>query len=296
MIRGGFQSQLEASISHAVSTLRAEIPSTCGDGAITRDEECDDGNAIAENCSYGERSCTVCGSGCTNVSGITSFCGDGRVDAEAGEHCDLGMVTGSDCVTTCAPTSSPSSTPSTTAPSTLQPTSTPTATRYVGTIRMPLQDTIGGYSTYWTNALRTTTRVRLRAPCHNPTIAIHQCACGDSTIQGSYYIMASNGSFVGEPSPFATHDVASDPTGQRWAGPTQMDNVVLQPSVYYHLAFQNEEGAGDMSNPSIYLDRNSRTVGIATFDDPRMDDPPGDSRGLPTDAGAWQNRWMIECH
>lgn len=61
---------------------------TCGDGIVDPGEECDDGNAETEACAYGDPSCTVCSAECATIAGATSWCGDGVVDASAGEECD----------------------------------------------------------------------------------------------------------------------------------------------------------------------------------------------------------------
>ena len=51
---------------------------TCGDGVIWNEgrgtENCDDGNAVSELCSYGQENCIVCGSTCREEAGETSFC------------------------------------------------------------------------------------------------------------------------------------------------------------------------------------------------------------------------------
>ncbi len=62
----------------------------------------------------------------------------------------------------------------------------------------------------------------------------------------------------------------------------------------YYLGFQNGTG-GDMSGPSVYEDSSARTIGPATFDDPRADKPGGTPRGLPTTTVSWQNRWQVDC-
>ncbi len=71
----------------------------CGDGVINElVEGCDDGNAVTEVCDYGLEACTVCAADCTEQAGITSICGDGHVDADAGEACDDGDANGTtDC-------------------------------------------------------------------------------------------------------------------------------------------------------------------------------------------------------
>ena len=50
----------------------------CGDGLVQAGVElCDDGNTETETCTYGEVSCAVCAADCQEISGDTSFCGDG---------------------------------------------------------------------------------------------------------------------------------------------------------------------------------------------------------------------------
>ena len=79
----------------------------CGDGTLQRancegfnncntaegaNEACDNGTDNGKtDCAYGETSCTVCTSSCTQTDGTeTSYCGDGKVDSENGEKCDDG--------------------------------------------------------------------------------------------------------------------------------------------------------------------------------------------------------------
>jgi len=63
---------------------------TCGDDVLDTGEACDDGNTTIEACAYGEEACTVCGSLCSFVPGITSLCGDGVV--QGFEECDDGAM------------------------------------------------------------------------------------------------------------------------------------------------------------------------------------------------------------
>ncbi len=63
---------------------------TCGDMVLQGEETCDDGNQITEDCAYGETNCQVCDSTCNLVPGNTSYCGDMRLDSNAGEACDDG--------------------------------------------------------------------------------------------------------------------------------------------------------------------------------------------------------------
>ena len=84
-----------------VETQRCNLDctdSTCGDGVlnVTANEECDDGNRQIESCEGGEISCVVCGSDCTEVSGlITYFCGDGVINGL--EQCDDGNTVIEQC-------------------------------------------------------------------------------------------------------------------------------------------------------------------------------------------------------
>ncbi len=63
---------------------------TCGDNVVQADEDCDDGDTIAEVCDYEVPSCEVCSATCQFEAGITSSCGDSIVHGEYGESCDDG--------------------------------------------------------------------------------------------------------------------------------------------------------------------------------------------------------------
>jgi len=67
-----------------------ECEAVCGDGQTLGDEECDDGNTSIETCDYGAAACTVCGTDCTFVAGLTQSCGDGT--QQANEACDDGIA------------------------------------------------------------------------------------------------------------------------------------------------------------------------------------------------------------
>ena len=71
----------------------------CGDGKKQNNEACDDGTGNGEtNCAYGETSCELCTTECTKISGATSYCGDGTVDAANNEACDDAFNNGrTDC-------------------------------------------------------------------------------------------------------------------------------------------------------------------------------------------------------
>ena len=71
------------------------VSSLCGDGVVDGLENCDDFNAITEDCPYGERSCTVCTEICIEGPGIVHFCGDEVLDAA--EACDEGFTPSQTC-------------------------------------------------------------------------------------------------------------------------------------------------------------------------------------------------------
>ena len=172
----------------------------------------------------------------------------------------------------------------------------PEVSDYVGVIEMPESGTINGYSGYWNcnGGMRTVIRVTLTENCTDPEIAIYQHSSADSSIQGSYYIMNESGTVL-DFTPFETHSNCN-PSGQGgWCTPQQFSGITLEAETAYWLAFQNGNGACDMSGPSVYTDSNARTVGIATFDQPRMDNPGSDTRGLPSTSVSWQNRWQLVC-
>jgi hypothetical protein len=61
-------------------------------------EQCDDGNAATETCTYGVASCVVCRQDCTVGAGLPgASCGDGVVNGANGETCDDGNVTTEAC-------------------------------------------------------------------------------------------------------------------------------------------------------------------------------------------------------
>ena len=71
----------------------------CGDNVQDSGEACDDGNTIIEACDYGDDACTVCGTTCTLVPGVTSLCGDGVVQEP--EECDNGDLNSLDTPDAC---------------------------------------------------------------------------------------------------------------------------------------------------------------------------------------------------
>jgi len=70
---------------------------TCGNGKLEPGEECDDGNFLIEECSYGLDSCIVCNDVCALVEGEVSFCGDYAVDIENNEECDNSNLDNKQC-------------------------------------------------------------------------------------------------------------------------------------------------------------------------------------------------------
>lgn len=90
-----FDSSFQAFDSNSVDQVtKEENPlvqvkaAVCGDGDKAPTEQCDDGNTVTEACTYGQQSCMVCNNQCQQVSGATSYCGDGQVDSINGEECD----------------------------------------------------------------------------------------------------------------------------------------------------------------------------------------------------------------
>ena len=136
---------------------------------------------------------------------------------------------------------------------------------------------------------RVATRLVLTQGCENPELAFYQHASADTSIHGSYYVMDAGGTMLAS-TPFETYSGCHD----CWLPHPNRLSVTMAAGTYY-LGFQNGTGMGDMSGPSIYLDASARTVGIATFDDPRADKPGADIRGLSPTSVGWQNRWRIDC-
>ncbi len=160
-----------------------------------------------------------------------------------------------------------------------------------GTIEMPATDTVNGYSHGEWSALncdgRVASRMVLTSGCTNPELALYQHADSDTSIHGSYYVMDGSGSVLDD-TPYESYSGCND----CWLPGARL-TVTLGAGTTYYLGFQNT--GCDMSGPSIYLDADARTVGIATFDDPRADAPGTDTRGLSPDAASWQNRWRVDC-
>ena len=70
--------------------------------------------------------------------------------------------------------------------------------------------------------------------------------------------------------------------------------LTLEANTHYHLGFYNDP-SGDMSGPACYNDESARTVGIATFDDPRSQNGVGYTLPSANHGGSKQCRWMIDC-
>ncbi len=70
------------------------IIGSCGDGTTQSNEDCDLGVGNTDYCAYGQTSCTVCSTACKNVPGITSLCGDQKIDTANEEICDEGANNG----------------------------------------------------------------------------------------------------------------------------------------------------------------------------------------------------------
>jgi cysteine-rich repeat protein len=70
---------------------------TCGDGIVSKPEQCDLGFAKNTSSVYGDRT------GCTSACTVPRYCGDGYLDNDYGEECDLGAVgnKSSSCTPTC---------------------------------------------------------------------------------------------------------------------------------------------------------------------------------------------------
>ena len=96
-------------------------------------------------------------------------------------------------------------------------------------------------------------------------------------------------------SPFEYHSGCNPSSQGAWCTPQKLTGLELEAGEVYWFAFQNGQGQCDMNGPSVYTDSNARTVGIATFDQPRMDQPGSDTRGLPSSSVGWQNRWRLAC-
>jgi len=71
------------------------VTGSCGDGTKQNNEQCDKGgeNGTTTECSYGNKSCTLCAADCTEFAGNPHFCGDEVKDD--GENCDQGELNGS---------------------------------------------------------------------------------------------------------------------------------------------------------------------------------------------------------
>ena len=177
---------------------------------------------------------------------------------------------------------------------TAQASATTSSAAWSGVIEMPATGTVDGFSAGYWSALngdgRVATRIVLTQACANPILALYQHASADTSIHGSYYVMDSAGTVL-DASTFDYYSGCHD----CWLPHASRLSVTMDASTTYYLGFQNGTGLGDMSGPSIYLDATARTVGIATFDDPRADKPGADIRGLASTTVGWQNRWRVDC-
>ena len=171
---------------------------------------------------------------------------------------------------------------------------TTTTSSWSGTIEMPSTSTVDGFNHGEWSALngggRVATRIDLTGDCVNPRLAFYQHSSADTSITGSFYVMNSSGTVL-DYSTYATYSGCND----CWLGPSSDLSLTMSAGTVYYLGFSNDSG-GDMSGPSIYLDASSRTVGIATFSDPRADKPASPTRGLPSTTVSWQNRWRVICN
>ena len=165
---------------------------------------------------------------------------------------------------------------------------------YTGVIEMSASGTVDGFQAGYWSALngngRAATRVVLTSECTNPQLALYQHPTADTSIQGSYYVLDATEAVL-DYSDFQTYSGCND----CWLPHPGRLSLTMSAGQVYWLVFHNGTGMGDMSGPSIYVDASVRTVGIATFDAPRADQPGNDVRGLPGSAVSWQNRWRIDC-
>jgi hypothetical protein len=177
---------------------------------------------------------------------------------------------------------------------TAQASVTTASASWSGVIEMPATGTVDGFSHGEWSTLngdgRVATRIVLTQACTNPILALYQHSSADTSIHGSYYVMDGSGTVL-DASTFDYYSGCND----CWLPHSTRLAVTMSAGTTYYLGFQNGTGKGDMSGPSIYLDASSRTVGIATFDDPRADQPGADIRGLAPTSVGWQNRWSVDC-
>ena len=166
-------------------------------------------------------------------------------------------------------------------------------TNFTGVVEMPASGTVDGFQAGYWSALngggRAVSRLVLSQGCENPQLALFQHASADTSIQGSYYVTDAAGTDLAF-TPYETYSGCNN----CWLPHPVRLSVTLAPGTTYYVGFSNGNG-GDMSGPSVYQDSTPRTVGIATFDDPRADFPASPSRGLPSTTVSWQNRWRIDC-
>ncbi len=165
---------------------------------------------------------------------------------------------------------------------------------WTGVIEMPSTDTVDGFNHGEWSTLngdgRVASRIVLTQGCANPILALYQHSSADTSIHGSYYVMDASGTELD----YTSFDYYSG-CNDCWMPHSTRLSLTMNAGTTYYLGFQNGTGIGDMSGPSIYLDSSSRTVDIATFDDPRADQPGADIRGLASTSVSWQNRWRVDC-
>ena len=165
---------------------------------------------------------------------------------------------------------------------------------FSGAIEMPAAGTVDGFSSGPWQSMnpggRVATRVVLTQDCVNPQLAFYQHPTADTSIYGNYYVMDATEAVLDD-SGFATYSGCND----CWLPHSGRLSLTMSAGQTYWLAFNNGPSSGDMSGPSIYNDANARTVGIATFDAPRADDPNTNTLSLPASAVSWQQRWRLDC-
>ncbi|MBM4290482.1 MAG: hypothetical protein FJ138_02785 [Deltaproteobacteria bacterium] len=91
-----YQSHYQGFRLRLLNELDTPIGALCGDGVLSGEEECDDGNWTLETCPYGEEACQVCNERCELVAGAPGRCGDGFVNLPS-EGCDGQSFCQTDC-------------------------------------------------------------------------------------------------------------------------------------------------------------------------------------------------------
>ena len=172
---------------------------------------------------------------------------------------------------------------------------------FVGKVEMPAQDTVDGYQAgYWQGDMGSggsaTSRVTLSQACNRPRIGYHQHAGSDASINGMYFITDEMGAVLARtlPNPDLCNQDGCTASGDCWCPDTRFE-ITLEADARYHFGIMNNP-TGDMSGPSVYEDTNARSVGIATFHDPRYN--PTSSQTVPTLSSQnanFQAQWMLDC-